>query len=207
MVPAKDLTGKRFGRYTVVRRADSYISKTGSYQSRWLCRCDCGNERIVFAQALKSGNSLSCGCYQKDAVTKHGWKGSRLYGIWHNMKHRCTNQNCKEYRNYGGRGISVCEEWMEFSPFKDWALDNGYSDALTIDRIDVDGNYEPTNCRWVSAKVQANNRRNNNYITVAGETRTITEWSTLSGISRQAIRWRLQHGWTTEDAVKQPRRK
>jgi hypothetical protein len=96
---------------------------------------------------------------------------------------------------------------MEFSPFKDWALDNGYSDALTIDRINVDGNYEPTNCRWVSAQVQANNRRNNNYITVAGETRTITEWSTLSGISRQAIRWRLQHGWTTEDAVKQPRRK
>lgn len=200
-VEAEDLTGRRYGRYTVIGRAESYISKSGTYQTRWLCRCDCGNERIVFAQALKSGHSKSCGCLQKETATKHGQKYTRLYGIWHNMKWRCSNEHCQSYPNYGGRGISVCAEWERFEPFMEWAMRNGYTDKLTLDRIDNDGDYCPNNCRWATAKEQANNRRNNHYITAFGETRTVSEWAKISGISRQAINWRINNGWMPEDAI------
>lgn len=207
-IRVEDLTGRRFGRYTVLRRAESYISKTGSRQSRWLCRCDCGNERIVFSQSLKSGNSLSCGCYQKETATSHGKKNTRLYGIWHNIKWRCFNSNCSHYPRYGGRGITMCDEWKnDFQSFYDWAMANGYEDKLSIDRIDNDGNYCPENCRWVSAKEQANNRRRNNCITALGITRTISEWENKTGISRQTIQWRINHGWEPDDAVSKEVRK
>lgn len=206
MPQIEDLSGQRFGRYTVMCRAESYVSKSGSSQSRWLCRCDCGNERIVFAQSLKSGKSRSCGCLQRDVAKTHGWKNTRLYGIWHNMKWRCNNENAASYHNYGGRGISVCKAWEQFEPFMEWALKNGYSDELSIDRIDNNGNYCPDNCRWVNAKEQANNRRTNNLITANGETLTISEWEKKSGLSRQLILWRLRHGWSPNDATSKPRR-
>lgn len=207
-IQAEDLTGRRFGRYTVLRRAENYISKSGSHQTRWHCRCDCGNERIVFTQSLKSGHSTSCGCYQKEIATSHGKKNTRLYGIWHNIKWRCYNPKSHEYLRYGGRGITVCDEWRnDFQSFYDWAMANGYEDNLSIDRIDNDGNYCPENCRWATAKEQANNRKGNNRITALGVTRTIAEWEKESGISRQAILWRISHGWSTNDAVSKEVRK
>ena len=147
-----DLTGTRVNKLTVIRRHEEN-TRYGSY--KWVCRCECGKEAIVAAGNLRSGHAVSCGCVRKP----HSGFGTRIYGIWKGMKERCLNPKSESFIHYGGRGIKVCEEWMEFVPFRDWALANGYSDDLQIDRKAVNGNYEPGNCRFVTGTVNNQNKR------------------------------------------------
>ena len=136
---------------------------------------------------------------------KDGRKGTRLYEIYNNMKTRCLNPNCPSYYNYGGRGIKICKEWLlDFGAFRSWALANGYRENLTIDRIDVNGNYEPNNCRWATAKVQANNTRSNHLETIDGVTKDLTEWAEFYGINIKTVRDRLLRGWDLKRALTTP---
>lgn len=200
-----DLTGQKFGRLTVVERAEDYVGKSGNRKVRWLCKCECGKEAIIRGCDLKDGHTKSCGCDPKRHNKKHGLGGTRLYSTWNGMKRRCSNPNDKEYKNYGGRGVKVCDEWIDdFTKFYNWAVSHGYDDNLTIDRIDVNGNYEPSNCRWVTMKTQQNNKSNNHLITYNGETHTMKQWSEMTGISYEAIRSRLRKNWTVEKTLTVP---
>ena len=202
-----DLTGQRFGRLVVIERAES--SKSGKI--RWLCRCDCGKQKVVDKYCLTKGWTQSCGCLQAESRygrrTTHGGTETTLYQKWAGMKRRCYNKHEKAYKYYGGRGISVCEEWKKsFIAFRTWALNNGYDYdkilSLELDRIDVNGNYCPENCRWVTRKEQANNKRNNRFLTLNGETHTMAEWSEITGLSTACICLRLnRYKWSVEDAL------
>ena len=160
-----DLTGKVFGRLTVLGPAPRPENSKNQYKY-WKCRCTCGKEKVVDGGSLRSGNTKSCGCLLKEQAreskTKHGMKGTRLYNIYKGMKQRCYNPNNKDYKDYGARGVKVCDEWNGengFINFSKWAMTHGYSDDLTIDRINVDRGYFPDNCRWADYFTQANNRR------------------------------------------------
>ena len=190
----RDLSGKRFGRLVVINKA----YKNG-YDVFWNCKCDCGKDAVVLAGNLTRGITKSCGCYKQEqilkALTKHGCTNTRLYRIYEGMKGRCYNKNEPAYKNYGGRGIKICEEWLHkekgFETFKNWAINNGYSDELSIDRIDVNGNYEPSNCRWADVKTQSNNKRTSRIIEYKGQKKTMREWADETGISYQKIQYRL----------------
>lgn len=196
-----DLTEKRFGRLTVVGRADIESRKT-----YWVCQCDCGNMKTVRSDSLKCGAIRSCGCLKKEqnihnlsqsaAKKKYneaGFKvgGTRLYEIWQGMKKRCYKKTEPCYERYGGRGITICDEWKnDFMAFHDWALQSGYTDELTIDRKDNNKGYSPDNCRWSTAKEQGRNRRSNIKITIGNSTRTLTEWCEIFDVDYRKIRER-----------------
>lgn len=203
----EDLVGKNFGRLTVVSKIgyDSDLRKT-----IWECKCSCGKTKNIPTSSLKSGNTLSCGCLRKEIVSQisktHGDSGKcRLYSIWHGIKNRCYNSNVKAYKNYGGRGIEMCDEWKDnYECFREWALENGYKDDLTIDRIDNDGNYCPENCKWSTRHEQCNNMRSNVLITYNGETHTATEWSKITGIKSSVLTRRKKRGWTDIECIETP---
>ena len=159
----KDISGQKFGRLLVLERLG-----TKNRHTKYLCKCDCGAEKIVDASNLKSGCTQSCGCLHREISvqvnTVHGERKTRLYAVWRSMCQRCTNPKNRDYKNYGGRGIRVCESWLKFPAFSEWAYASGYDanavrGVCTIDRVDVDGDYKPSNCRWVDMKTQAANRR------------------------------------------------
>lgn len=159
-----DITGRRFGRLVAIERAPN-IEKSGYSHVAWKCICDCGNEVTVMVHSLVHGGTKSCGCLQKERVKQALSKSNRrcrLYRIWQGMKNRCTNPNGADWGNYGGRGIEVCPEWMNYENFYNWAISNGYQDSLSIDRVDNNGNYCPQNCRWATAKQQRANQRSMN---------------------------------------------
>lgn len=200
-----DLTGQKFGRLTVIKDTGK---KNNDKRALWLCKCNCGNEVIISGKDLRNGNTQSCGCLQRDRSRKHGEWGTRLYRIWYDMKDRCFNKNSVNYKYYGGRGITICKEWKE-KPFLffQWARNNGYQDNLTIDRIDSNGNYEPSNCRWATMKEQSNNVRNNKRITYNNETHTMSEWAEILNIDYHLLQSRLYHKWSFERAIKSPKLK
>ena len=206
----QDLIGKKFGRLTVVARADNDMNGN----IRWVCKCDCGNikEKPVYTSSLTSGRTRSCGCLVRNSdaynTPRHGLSDTRLYTEYISMRRRCYAKNRPQYKNYGQRGISVCKEWDgDFVSFYNWAISNGYSDELTLDRIDVNGNYCPENCRWATPKEQANNKRTNHIIEIDGVAKTISEWADICGISPITIRTRLNRGWFGKELLSPLRRR
>lgn len=197
MPPFKDIIGMKFGRLTVLKLDHIKELKRKFYY--YLCKCECGNECIVLKSSLLNGLTQSCGCYNTEIRikqckkrAKHNLTNTRLHAIWEKMKGRCLCVTSPDFSNYGGRGITVCDEWKnDFKAFYDWAMANGYQENLTIDRIDVNGNYEPENCRWVNQKTQQRNRRNNKLITFNGETRCLFEWADIYHISPKILSQRI----------------
>ena len=206
MPNAIDLTGLRFGRLTVLSQAETTFTAGGRPVRRWNCRCDCGNTIVTTRQNLRKGDTRSCGCLKleetKKRLTTHGESKSVLYKRWKAMKKRCQNPNNSDYSHYGGRGIKVCEEWQDYANFRDWALSHGYSDELSIDRIDVDGDYEPNNCRFISMKEQCNNRSNNLMVAHDGHVYTLSELAEAKGIHYSTLYERLKRGMSVDDAIR-----
>ena len=199
-----DLTGKRFGRLSVIER-----DPTETRHGKWLCVCDCGNSCSVYSTNLRRGTTVSCGCKKSERISilnkSHGMSKKRLYYEWTRMRSRCNNPENQDFSLYGGRGITVCPEWSDsFEAFRDWAISNGYRDDLTIDRKDNDGPYSPENCRWATQKEQQNNKRNNSYITFNGRTQTMKQWADEIGIDNATLWRRLKTGWSIERALTEP---
>lgn len=207
-----DLKGKKFGRLTTIEEC----GKDDRKQILWLCECECGNKIKTTAYRLNKGKTRSCGCLMSDINKKqakilgennktHGLSNSRIYKTYRGIKDRCLNHNDMHYSDYGGRGVYICEEWLGdngFVEFYSWAMCNGYDDSLTIDRIDVNGNYDPSNCRWVNLKTQANNKRRNRFIEYNGEIKTLAQWSDHFGINRVTLAARMDRcGMSFEEVI------
>ena len=198
----EDLTGKTFNRLTVIKRAE--VEKKEVY---YLCKCTCGNEKIIRGKDLKYNKIKSCGCLNKEKTTerntKHSLRYTRIYRIWLLMKNRCLNSKYYLFKNYGGRGITVCNEWKnDFVKFYDWSMNNGYNDTLTIDRIDVNGNYEPSNCRWATKLQQQRNTTRLRKITYKNETHCISEWAEILGLEYNTLYHRFRRNNYSEDVLK-----
>lgn len=202
-----DLTRQRFGRLIVIEKAGH--SKGNRLQ--WLCKCDCGNFKITTSSDLKSGKVRSCGCLRKETTSKmaksrsksrikHNKSNTRIYRIWSTMKQRCYNSKCFSYKWYGKKGIKICDEWKNnFIFFYNWAIDNGYKENLSIDRIDVNGNYEPSNCRWVDNIIQQNNKTNNKIIIYKNKKYTMSQLSKILNLKYCNIKYRLKANWKMEE--------
>lgn len=209
-----DLTGMRFGKLTVISRSENrFIGKRKASKPYWLCQCDCGNTKEICGDNLRSGSSNSCGCEtsrstiersEKHGFARRGKNRSRLYSIWAKMISRCECKNDKAYCFYGERGISVCEEWHEFVVFKDWAYANGYLDNLTIDRIDFNGDYEPSNCRWITQSEQTRNTRRNTFVTLGDVTHCLKEWCDELNLNYTTVQARRKKGMDIYDAMFTP---
>lgn len=205
----QDVTGQKFGRLTAIQ----FIENDKQNKPCWLFKCDCGKSKIIRLYSVKNGRARSCGCFAKElsiilgkSKITHGdashANGLRIYRIWNGMKSRC---NSPKRTNYYQRGINICDEWEKYLPFKKWALSHGYSDDLTIDRIDNNGNYSPENCRWVSMTEQNRNKRTSVYLTLNGITKHINEWVSMMGINKSTLRSRLRRGWTIQKALATPK--
>ena len=196
-----DLSGRVFGRLKVLRRAENSKGRVA-----FRCACECGNIVVVTSHALMTGNTSSCGCIHSEQLihrnTKHGERFTKLYTIWLNMKQRCNSAKPR-YKAWHGRGIKVCPEWdKSFLAFKTWACANGYKDGLTIDRVDVNGDYCPENCRWISKREQSWNKTNTRYFEYKGTKKCLSEWSAVTGISLATLRTRVYNlGWSIEKAL------
>lgn len=202
-----DLKGKQFGRLTVIERSGSDANKNAT----WLCRCDCGNCKVISSASLVHGDTKSCGCLHRERVSNsmrtHGKSKTRLYRVWAGMKNRCYNPEASNYQYYGALGINVCDEWKDdFVAFESWALLNGYdatasAQECTLDRIDNTKGYSPENCRWANHSDQCNNQSTNRVFTYNGQTHTMSEWAKLVGIKYTTLRSRVRNGMAFEDAI------
>jgi len=199
-----DITGKKFNRLTVIKRIENSTFR----KARWLCKCDCGNFTEVSGDNLRNGSVKSCGCLIKDKNKQratHRKSNIRLYNIWRNMKARCNNSKNPDYKNYGKRGIKVCDEWINFENFYNWAINNGYKEKLSIDRVDVNKNYQPNNCRWISLKKQSYNKRNSFFINIKGEEKCLAEWCEIYNVKYSTVYRRItRNKMSIEDAILKP---
>ena len=200
----EDYTGKRFGKWLVVGVAPNHITKSGYPVSMWDCVCDCGTQRSVRGNDLRLGKSVSCGCslVENPSSRKHGMSNSNIYKVYYGMLDRCNNPHNKNYAEYGGRGISV--EWDNFDEFLQWANKSGYAKGLTIERVDVNGNYSPSNCKWITQRAQTRNKRSTVYLVVDGEKKCLVEWAEQIGAKPGVLRSRKQRGWSDSETVRVP---
>lgn len=207
-----NVIGQRFNRLTIIEQYGE------GRTSKCLCKCDCGGEKITTYSNLSTNNTMSCGCLHREMLIERNkktgkWNGASgnedtksLYSVWSAMRIRCTNESSWAYKWYGAKGVKVCEDWSEdFSNFSDWAFDNGYAIGLTIDRVDSNGNYEPSNCRWVTMKIQANNKSNNKLLEYKGEVKTLAQWCEELKLNYDKTKSRLNAGrWSVEEAFEKP---
>lgn len=193
-----DLTGQRFGKLVVVQR----IEKPESRRTMWKCICDCGKEHSVTQEHLSSGHTKSCGCLKK----KYNISDKRIFSIWMNMKARCDKPNRKDRKYYYEKGITYCVDWKDYSLFEKWALENGYEDNLTLDRIDDTGNYEPSNCQWITFAEQQKRKSGNTWITHDGQTKTLSDWAREFDVHPATLKSRLDLGYSFEEALLKKKR-
>ncbi len=211
----KDISGQQINGWYVLRE----YGRNKSGGATFLCRCDCGNVRVVDGRSIRNGASKNCGCKRntdsvermRSIATKHGGKKERLYGVWRGMIDRCNNPKSPFYYRYGGRGISVCDKWQySYKSFREWAYASGYNEKAqkwecTIDRVNNNAGYSPDNCIWRTLKQQCNNRSSNHFVEYNGESHTLTEWSELTGIKKDTLRRRIfVYNWTVERALTEP---
>jgi hypothetical protein len=202
-----NLLGQVFGRWTVI----AFDESVKAYEkSRWICKCECGVEKSVLQDSLLAGRSLSCGCYEYELTSirsrTHGESSTHLYKAWNSMKERCLYEKFPGYKDYGGRGIVICDEWVnDYLTFKEWALNNGYAKTLSLDRIDVNGNYTPQNCRWITMSEQQHNKRTNVFLEYNGERHTLAQWGMITGLGKSTIISRKNKGWSVEQILTTPK--
>lgn len=195
-----DLIGQRFTRLTVVSRAPNKSEKDTN--ARWNCVCDCGNTCIAYGQDLRREKFKSCGCLQAENRLKHGMHRTRTYRMWLGMRQRCENPKASKYENYGGRGIRVCDRWLDFTAF--YADMGEAPEHHSLDRIDGNGNYEPGNCRWATVAQQNRNKRTNVAVTIGGSTKVMQDWCIHYGIKRKTVDRRIRDGWNVVAAITTP---